>query len=100
MNQHTTSTDITTHLAQIADRLVRFGTGAEVRRLADLARAVDGTAPGAAAALVDRDASEVSRLRAFAVAAAAVLRLPACQQAEVVDAFEQVPVASVRPVAA
>lgn len=90
MTHHTTSsTRLRTHLDQIADRLVELGTNAETHRLTELACAVRAVAPGAAAALVDQSGSEVSRMRAFAVASAAVLRLTSAEGSHLVDRFEQ-----------
>jgi hypothetical protein len=60
-------------LATVAQRIVEHGTASEARVLACLAAAVRGTNPGASAALVDRDGSEVARQRAFGVAQGVVV---------------------------
>lgn len=76
-----THSDLRIQLDRIGHRIAELGTNAEIDRLAALADAVRHVAPGAAAALVDPDGSEISRLRAFAVAGAALLRLPATDEA-------------------
>jgi hypothetical protein len=52
-------------LARAADRLTEQGTAAERPLLEAMAHVSAGTAPGAAAALVDWSGTETSRLRAF-----------------------------------
>jgi len=52
-------------LADVAEKVAERGTGSQRRVLAEMAAATRSVAPGAAAALVDRDGSEVARLRAF-----------------------------------
>ncbi len=54
-------------LCRVAGRLVEHGTRAEAAALLALSAAAAGLAPGAAAALVDWEGSEVARLRAFGV---------------------------------
>ncbi len=56
------------HHDHLAHRIVADGTKAHRSALAALAEAVREIAPGAAAALVDWDATEVARLRAYGVA--------------------------------
>ena len=90
MNHDTNASNrLQTHLDQIAQRLIELGTSAETHRLAEIARAIQDIAPGAAAALVDWNGSEISRLRAFAVACSTVLRLLDADQANLVDGFER-----------
>jgi hypothetical protein len=79
------------HLDQITQHLVELGTHAETRRLGELARTIQHVAPGTAAALTDADASEISRLRAFAVATSAVLRLPSAAHQALLDELEPTP---------
>jgi len=57
--------DLARELERIAERIVERGTSAEPSALGALADAAAGYAPGAAAALLDEDAAEVLRLRAF-----------------------------------
>ena len=65
MNEHMDSTTrLRTHLDRIAQLLSELGTQTETRCLAELAQTIRDIAPGAASALTDRDASEISRLRA------------------------------------
>jgi len=52
-------------LAEVAEQVAEHGTGSQRRVLAEMAAACRSSAPGAAAALVDRDGAEVARLRAF-----------------------------------
>jgi hypothetical protein len=52
-------------LDEAAHRIAEWGTGSELRVLEAIADVAAPTAPAAAAALVDRDGSEASRLRAF-----------------------------------
>jgi len=80
--------DLSLHIDQIGRHIADYGTDAESRRLADLADAVRGIAPGAAAALTDEEASEISRLRAFAVAATAALRLTGADQTVLLSIFD------------
>ncbi|WP_062388615.1 hypothetical protein [Demequina iriomotensis] len=54
-------------------RLAEDGTIAHQAELEELAEAVKGFAPGAAAALVDRAGTEIARLRAWAVARSALM---------------------------
>ena len=52
-------------LDEAAHRIANWGTGSERRVMEAMADVAAPTAPGAAAALVDWDGSEASRLRAF-----------------------------------
>lgn len=54
-------------LERVADTIMTSGTQAVRVELTDLAAAVADVHPGAAAALVDWDGSEVARERAFAI---------------------------------
>ena len=60
-------------LALVAERVAEHGTAAEARVLELVSAAVRRTNPGAAAALVDWNGSEIARLRAFGVAHGVVL---------------------------
>ena len=60
-------------LATVAERIVEHGTTSEARVLEQVAAAVRGVSPGASAALVDRNGSEVARQRAFGVAQGVVV---------------------------
>ncbi|WP_062531263.1 hypothetical protein [Demequina rhizosphaerae] len=62
--------------------LAEEGTAAHRQEVERLADAVRGFAPGAAAALSDWAGTEISRLRAWAVARAALLERIADAQAE------------------
>lgn len=61
----------TAELAQVLDqaahRVAELGTGSERRLLEAMSEVAAPSAPGAAAALADRDGSEAARLRAFGV---------------------------------
>ncbi|WP_062464426.1 hypothetical protein [Demequina soli] len=59
--------------ADLGPRLVEEGTAAHKEELERVSSAVSSLAPGAAAALVDWAGTEVSRLRAWAVARSALL---------------------------
>lgn len=61
-------------LDRTADRIVAWGTQTEVRTLEAMASATRERCPGAAAALVDWDATEIFRLRAFGIVHGVVLR--------------------------
>ena len=63
-------------LAELGQRIVDDGPVAHHLLLQHLATLVADAAPGAAAALADLTAPDVVRQRAFAVASAALLRLP------------------------
>src|SRR5689334_16280059 len=67
----------TVELAQVlgraADVIAACGTSSERRVLAALSEVAAELAPGAAAAVVDRDGTEISRLRAFGLLHAQVL---------------------------
>ena len=60
-------------LGLVAARIVEHGTPSEARVLTAMADAARREHPGAAAALVDWDGSEVARLRAFGVLQGVVL---------------------------
>ena len=70
-----TATELDGALREVAVRLVERGTRSEVAVLEAIAAVARGTRPGAAAALVDWDGTEVARLRAFGDLHGAVLRL-------------------------
>ena len=57
-----------------AERISQSGTRAEAAILCAMSAAVGRLSPGAAAALVDWDGSEVTRLRAFSIVHGVVLR--------------------------
>ena len=61
-------------LDRIADRIVDSGTQAESGTLCAMASAAQEACPGAAAALVDWNGSEIARLRAFGIVHGVVLR--------------------------
>ena len=67
-------------LEALAQRVAEGGTSAEQLTLTNVAEAARPHAPGAAAALVDWDATEVSRLRAFGIVHGVVLRRLAPQE--------------------
>jgi hypothetical protein len=60
-------------LARTAERIVEHGTHTETRVLEAVSAATRDVCPGAAAALVDWDGSEITRLRAFGIVHGAVL---------------------------
>ena len=60
-------------LALVAERVAEHGTAAEARVLEMMSAAVRRTSPGAAAALVDWQGTEIARLRAYGVAHGIVL---------------------------
>lgn len=60
-------------LSRTADRIVAEGTPTQARTLETLAAATRGLCPGAAAALVDWNGSEIARLRAFGIVHGVVL---------------------------
>lgn len=75
--------DLNELLNGTADRVVAGGTYAEAWTLEVIASAAATLSPGAAAALVDWDGSEVARLRAFGIVHGVLLReLPAHARAE------------------
>ena len=63
--QRPPSVELADLLDEAAHRIAEWGTGSERRVLEAMADVAAPTAPGAAAALVDWDGSEASRLRAF-----------------------------------
>lgn len=68
-------------LNRTADRIVADGTQSEWRILQAMASAARNLNPGAAAALVDWNGSEVARLRAFGIIHGVLLRdIPANAQ--------------------
>lgn len=66
--------ELTEILSRTADRIVVEGTHAEARTLHTMAAAARDLCPGAAAALVDWDGSEIARLRAFGIVHGVLLR--------------------------
>lgn len=71
-------------LDRTADHIVSSGTRAESPALATMAAAARDLNPGAAAALVDWNGSEVARLRAFGIVHGVLLReLPSTVQEQV-----------------
>lgn len=70
-------------LNRTADRIVSDGTHAESRTLQAMESAARDLSPGAAAALVDWNGSEIARLRAFGIVHGVLLQdLSANAQAE------------------
>lgn len=70
--------NLSTILNRTAERIVTDGTPTESRTLEALAAATRDLCPGAAAALVDWNGSEIARLRAFGIVHGVVLgELPA-----------------------
>ena len=61
------SVELAQVLDEAAHRVAELGTGSERRLLEAMAEVAAESAPGAAAALVDAEGSEASRLRAFGV---------------------------------
>ena len=61
------SVDVAQVLDEAAHRVAELGTGSERRLLEAMAEVAAESAPGAAAALVDPEGTEASRLRAFGV---------------------------------
>lgn len=74
-------TELTQILDRTAHRIADDGTSTRSRVLEAMAAATRDLCPGAAAALVDWDGSEIARLRAFGIVHGVVLRdLPADTQ--------------------
>jgi hypothetical protein len=71
----------TRELAELGERIAEDGPAAHHRLLQHLSTLVADTAPGSAAALVDRSAPDVVRQRALAVASAVLLRRSAATRA-------------------
>lgn len=67
-------------LERTADEIARHGTHSELTVLEELAIAAGRMCPGAAAALVDWNGPEVTRLRAFGVVHGALVREIASRQ--------------------
>jgi len=65
--------DMRYHLRRLGEQIEAFGVDAHAQELARLAESIHDHAPGTASALVDTGATEISRQRAFAVAATLVL---------------------------
>lgn len=65
--------NLTDILNRTADRIVTDGTPTKSRTLEALAAATRELCPGAAAALVDWNGSEIARLRAFGIVHGVVL---------------------------
>ena len=61
-------------LDRTAERIIESGTRCDPATLRAMAAATCHLCPGAAAALVDRDGSEIARLRAFGIVHGVVLR--------------------------
>lgn len=75
--------ELNEHLSRTADRIVAHGTLVETLPLHLMASAAQDLNPGAAAALVDWDGSEIARLRAFGIVHGVLLReLPAAAKSE------------------
>jgi hypothetical protein len=62
------SAELASRLDAAAHRIAESGTASERRLIEAMSDVVQATAPGTAAALVDREGSEVARLRAFGLA--------------------------------
>ena len=79
--QQSTTLELIDILDRTAHRIVDAGTRTKSRTLQAMAAATRDVRPGAAAALVDWDGSEIARLRAFGIVHGVVLRhLPADAQ--------------------
>ena len=77
-------------LDRAAHRVAELGTASERRLIEAMSTVAAQSAPGAAAALVDRDGTEIARLRAFGLVHAHVLRvLGPLEHARVLDALER-----------
>jgi hypothetical protein len=61
------SAELGQRLDEAAHRIAEHGTSGEARLLAAMAKVAAASAPGAAAALVDPEGTEVSRQRAYGV---------------------------------
>ncbi len=92
-------TTINSYLAGLGELVVADGVGAHSDHLFAVARAAHTVAPAAAAVLVDPHDSQIARLRALAVASAAVLRSPAAARLLPAALTHGTP-ASARPLAA
>ncbi len=66
--------ELTEILDRTAHRVVAAGTASRSRTLQAMAAATHDECPGAAAALVDWEGSEIARLRAFGIVHGVVLR--------------------------
>ena len=91
-------TTINSYLADLGELVVADGIGAHSDHLS-VAHAAHTVAPAAAAVLVDTHDSEIARLRALAVASAAVLRSPAAAKLLRAALTDGIP-ADARPLAA
>ncbi len=69
-----TITELMDMLDRTADRIVAGGTRTRSRTLRAMEAATRALCPGAAAALVDWNGSEIARLRAFGIVHGVVLR--------------------------
>jgi hypothetical protein len=67
-----TATLLHSALGRVAEHVAVSGTATETRVLVAMSAACRSTSPGAAAALVDWDAAEITRLRAFGILHVAV----------------------------
>ena len=92
-------TTINSYLADLGELVIADGIGAHSDHLFAVAHAAQTVAPAAAAVLVDTKESEIARLRALAVASAAVLRSPAAARLLRAALTDGKP-ASARPLAA
>ena len=81
----TVASELDDRLRRLADRIVEHGTEVERIALETVADATRWTVPGAAAALVDWDGTEIARLRAFGVLHGSVGRLGPEDQAWLLD---------------
>ena len=70
-----TATELDGALREVAVQLVEQGTRSQIPVLEAIAAVAGPTRPGAAAALVDWDGTEIARLRAFGDLHGVVLRL-------------------------
>lgn len=79
--------NLDTVLSNAAHRISQHGTQPDAALLEILAASARQTSPGAAAALVDWEGSEIARLRAFAIVHAALRSASATAQREVITAI-------------
>lgn len=94
-----TYTDTTTDLQRVldgtADRIARHGSLSESWTLGIISAAARSLCPGAAAALVDWDGPEVTRLRAFGIVHRTLARESASVQAGVGASLQAGPLTGV-----
>jgi len=80
------STELARVLDQAAHRVAESGASAERRLLEAMSEVVEQSAPGVAAALMDPDGTEISRLRAFGLVHTHLLEvLGPCEHAWLLD---------------